>query len=256
MKLRILCLLSALALLLAGCAEPNGAAAPPETPAATPSPLVGPVDEPPWFATYRVVDHYDSCCMLLAENDGGPGAVYSLGAGDLDLDAPILDGDLINVYFEMTLESYPAQFGGLAKVEHTDTERDDRCGLYLQVLEDLWAVDPGLNTGLTQLGVDLSGVTDLSEAEKSAVAWRFGELHGIVPLEATWEELAEEGYIDAEQLTWKENGCLFTLSGSAEDGFEAEKWASGLGAYFFLDCTARQASDRTWTYEVGAEAIS
>lgn len=106
-------------------------------------------------------------------------------------------------------------------------------------------MDPGLNTGLTQLGVDLSGVTDLSEAEKSAVAWRFGELHGIVPLKATWEELAEEGYIDAEQLTWKENGCLFTLSGSAEDGFEAEKWASGLGAYFFLDCTARQASDGT-----------
>ena len=143
----------------------------------------------------------------------------------------------------------------MSRVEHTKTERDDRCGLYLQVLEDLWEVDPGLTTGITQLGVDLSGITDLSGAEKSAVAWRFGEVHGIVPLEGTWEELADWGYIDRENLYW-EDGCLFSLTGSAEDGFEAEKWASGLGAYFFLDCTADRASDGTWSYEVGGEAIS
>ena len=50
--------------------------------------------------------------------------------------------------------------------------------------------------------------------------------------------------------------CLFSLTGSAEDGFDAEKWTSGIGAYMFVDCTVRQNADGTWTYEVGAEAIS
>ena len=42
----------------------------------------------------------------------------------------------------------------------------------------------------------------------------------------------------------------------ALDGFDAEKWTSGIGAYMFVDCTVRQNADGTWTYEVGAEAIS
>lgn len=46
------------------------------------------------------------------------------------------------------------------------------------------------------------------------------------------------------------------VTGSAEDGFGAQKWASGTGAYFFSECTARMAPDGSWTYEVGAEAIA
>ena len=38
--------------------------------------------------------------------------------------------------------------------------------------------------------------------------------------------------------------------------FDAEKWRSGLGAYFFLDCTASMEQDGTWTYTVGGEAIA
>ena len=144
---------------------------------------------------------------------------------------------------------------------------DDRCGLYLQVLSDLWEVDTALNTGLEELGVDLSGLTDLAESEKSALAWVFGNAHGLMPITGTLEEIWEagyltpmteptEGYEDSVALYRWENGCLFSLSGSAEEGFEAQKWASGLGAYFFTDCTARQNADGTWTYEVGAEAIA
>lgn len=240
--------------LLSACGHAAGVAASPAPTSPTPA-LTGPLDGPPWFSTFRVVDHYEGGSLLLAENGGGAGAVYSLGAGNLEQDAPVEDGQLINVYFDCILESYPAQFGGVSKVERTKTETDDRCGLYLQVLEDLWAVDPGLNDGVTELGVDLSGLTDLSGAEKSAVAWRFGELHGIVPLEASYDELVEEGYIDGEAPYW-EDGCLFTLSGSAEEGFDAQKWRSGLGAYFFTGCTARRSGDGSWTYRIGAEAIS
>lgn len=194
--------------------------------------------------------------LVLAANDGSAGEVYTLSTEGLSLDRPVENGELINVYYEIVLETYPAQFGGVTAVEHTRTERDDRCGLYLQVLEDLWEVDPGLNTELEELGVDFSGLTDLTESEKAALAWVFGNAHGLIPITGTWDELVEQGYIDGENLVWNGSGCLFSLTGSAEEGFTAEKWASGLGIYIFSNCTAQQNADGTWSYTVGAEAIS
>lgn len=217
--------------LLAGCAAPGAGFSAP-TPEPTESPetaATGPVDSAPWFATF------------------------------------------------------PAQFGNVSAVEHTRTERDDRCGLYLQVLEDLWAVDEGLNGDITKLGVDLSSVTDLSGSEKSAVAWAFGNAHGLTPVEGTWDELKEQGYFTAQPLEgdgapegaafyhW-EDGALFSIRTNEDaawslpdiaegsppvlTAFNAQKWRSGLGAYFFQNCTAVQADDGTWTYTVGSEAIS
>ena len=114
--------------------------------------------------------------------------------------------------------------------------------------------------------MDLSGLTDLTGSEKSALAGVW-ERPRLMPITGTLEEIWEagyltpmtgpaEGYEDSVALYRWENGCLFSLSGSAEEGFEAQKWASGLGAYFFTDCTARQNADGTWTYEVGVEAIA
>ena len=276
MKKAVLAL--ALALLLAGCAAPAGEVLTPptlapgetETPAASGDPDAlagGIVDEPPWFATFRVVAGAESGNLVLARDGDTADQVYTLNTKDLPLDRPVENGELINVYFETVLETFPAQFGGVTAVEHTLTDRDDRCGLYLRVLEDLWAADPGLNTDLEELGVDFSGLTDLSESEKSALAWVFGNAHGLTPVTGTLEELWEagcltpmtepaEGYEDSVALYCWENGCLFSLSGSAEEGFTARKWASGLGAYVFSDCTAQQNADGTWSYTVGAEAIA
>ena len=213
-----------------------------------------------------IVDGAEDGSLLLAETDGSAGAVFRVGAGvetvsvTVDGNAAswqdLRDGMRIRVTFDGSImETYPAQPSGVTAIAGETASIDDRCGLYLQVLEDLWTADPGLNDGITELGVDLSGLTDLSGAEKSAVAWRFGELHGIVPLEASYDELVEEGYIDGKELYW-EDGCLFTLSGSAEAGFDAQKWRSGLGAYFFTGCTARRSGNGSWTYRIGAEAIS
>ena len=276
MKKAVLAL--ALALLLAGCAAPAGEVLTPptlapgetETPAASGDPDAlagGIVDEPPWFATFRVVAGAESGNLVLARDGDTADQVYTLNTKDLPLDRPVENGELINVYFETVLETFPAQFGGVTAVEHTLTDRDDRCGLYLRVLEDLWAADPGLNTDLEELGVDFSGLTDLSESEKSALAWVFGNAHGLTPVTGTLEELWEagcltpmtepaEGYEDSVALYCWENGCLFSLSGSAEEGFTARKWASGLGAYVFSDCTASRNADGTWSYTVGAEAIA
>jgi hypothetical protein len=37
--------------------------------------------------------------------------------------------------------------------------------------------------------------------------------------------------------------------------FNAEKWRSGNGAYFFNDCKAKKVND-VWEYKIGSEAIS
>lgn len=261
----------ALALLLAGCsAAPAGETLTPPTlaPADSTAPeSIGLVDQPPWFATFRVVAGAETGDLVLAANGGSAGEVYTLSTEGLTLDRPVENGELINVYYETVMETYPAQFGGVTAVEHTRTDRDDRCGLYLQVLADLWEVDPGLNTDLEELGVDFSGLTDLTESEKSALAWVFGSAHGLMPVTGTLEELWEAGYLtpmaepaegqeDSVSLYRWENGCLFSLTGSAEEGFDAEKWTSGIGAYMFVDCTAVQNADGAWSYEVGAEAIA
>lgn len=235
--------------LLAGCAA--GAE---EPPAPAPTETAARLEA-------RIADGAETGELLLA---GADGQLYALSAGDtpVTLDggaagrAELRDGMLVTVcHSGLIQETYPARFDSVSALEARSAGTDDRCGLYLQVLEDLWNVDSGLNDGVTQLGMDLSGVTDLTESEKAAVVWRFGQARGLVPVTGTFEELAEAGYLDRERLVW-ENGILFTLSGSASEGFQAEKWRSGTGAYFFTDCTARAGDGGGWTYRVGAEAIS
>lgn len=252
----LLTLLLALA-LLAGCG--GGTAGTADTP--------GPVDTPePEGAvmTARLVGD-----GLLAEGEDGPyggAAILTFSVGEdtaVTVDGQpaqaedLKPGMLLTVTWNgMVAESYPGQLGPVYAVSADSGDTDDRCGLYLRVLEDLWETDPALNTDLEELALDLSGLTDLSESEKDALVWQFGNAHGLMPVTATWGELVEEGHIDGDALAWNGRGCLFTLTGSAEEGFSAEKWASGLGAYFFNDCTAQKAADGTWTYEVGAQAIA
>ncbi len=163
----------------------------------------------------------------------------------------------------MIQESWPAGFGGATGVRFSTEGFDDRCGLYLDVLEDLWDKDAGLNSdGPACIGVDLSG-TGLTESEQSAVAWLFACRHDGQAVEGTWEELAEQGYLTGEPLEgggtfWQwEDGVLFSITEKGPGRFDAQKWRSALGAYFFSDCTASQSADGHWNgYTIGSEAIS
>ena len=140
--------------------------------------------------------------------------------------------------------------------------RTDVCELYLEVLEDLWNVDPGLNDGISQIGIDLSELSHLTELEKETVMHEFASKHNLPFIAGTWEELCEQGYIDKDNLYW-EDGLFFSIK-TNEDGdsdpehtaFDAQKWRSGLGAYFFGQCTAQKNADGKWSYTVGQEAIS
>ena len=294
-----------LCLLLTACAP---AAETPESPARTEGPAapadpagVPPSlaeDEEPTVLTCRVVDGAEDGNLLLAELDeglyGGTG-VYRLNVKDvpvtLDGEAAepsvLEDGMAVDVAFNgHVLESFPAQLGEVYSVSAWSRGRGrngggtmfDLCGLYLQVLDDLWQKDPALNEDVSQIALDLSQAPgELTEGEKLALVHRFGELHGVEAFAATFEELKEQGYLTSEPLgdgapegaafvRW-EDGCLFSITPSEDhEGesyslptlfFNAEKWRSSLGAYGFYDCSAGWGQVSTWNgYQIGSEMIS
>lgn len=227
-----------------------------------------------------LVDGAEDGELLLARTDGGDSDVYRVSAKELPVTvdgraakwSELTDGMELDVtHSGDVLESFPAQLDVTAIDAKTPIAGGytDLCGFYLQVLEDLWTVDSGLNSDgeMRCIGVDLSDAPGgLSDAEKSAVAWRFAEKHEKQLVTGTYQELAEQGYIDGEHLQW-EDGCLFAISRSPGHEtercsrpalrFDAQKWRSGTGAYFFSDCTALWPESGSWsTYRIGAQAIS
>ena len=193
MKLWKRVLILALCLCLTACAP---AAETPESPARTEGPAapadpagVPPSlaeDEEPTVLTCRVVDGAEDGNLLLAELDeglyGGTG-VYRLNVKDvpvtLDGEAAepsvLEDGMAVDVAFNgHVLESFPAQLGEVYSVSAWSRGRGrngggtmfDLCGLYLQVLDDLWKKDPALNGDVSQIALDLSQAPgELTEGE-------------------------------------------------------------------------------------------
>ena len=251
-------------------------------------------DEVPSQFTCRIVDIAENGSLLLAELDGGPyggNGVFRLSNPDtaqISLDGqPIYasglqDGMTVNiVYNGFIQETFPAQLPEVYKIQAKTAGGAcfDLCGLYLQVLDDLWEKDKGLNEDIAIAGLDLSRAPgELAESEKAALAWRFGELHGVEVVTGTFEELREQGYFTAESLGeeapegaaflhW-EDGCFFKIEPNEDHEdevystwsvlfFNAEKWRSSLGAYTFYDCSAMWPQGGTWTgYQIGSEMIS
>ena len=238
----------------------------------------------PYTITCRIITGAESGNLLLAEHGDAGSGVYTLSTSVLPdgtlPDQPLQDGQLIRVYYGAFAESWPMQFGGVTAIEIVDGGMDDRCALYLRVLEDLWEKDSGLNGGVEVIGVDLSQ-TSLSPSEQSAVAWAFAGNHEANLAEGSLEDLTEQGYITATPLSstgsgadlndpkyyfyaW-ENGCHFSITEQPMEGtysltpvtFEAQKWRSSLGAYFFSNCTAVQSALGKWSdYTIGSEMIS
>lgn len=180
-------------------------------------------------------------------------------------------------------------FSGVTALDFSTEDFDDTGRLYLDVLEDLWEADSGLNENITELGVDLSA-TSLSGSEREAVAYAFGAAHDLMAMETTYDDLAANGYLTPVSIStpagengespafyqW-EDGCLFSITerdepvifndasmgpmatGGTHEGirFDAQKWRGPLAAYFFYNCTAARATGGAWgTYTPEAEMIS
>ena len=223
--------------------------------------------------TLRIVDGAGTGAFTLAGEEAS--AVYTAGAAELTvyLDGkPATPADLENGMtmtvepgYEL-LETWPAQFAG-ATVYAASAEKDgygDLCGLYLTVLEDLWADDAALNEDITYLSVDLADAPgSLTAGERAAVAWLFAGRHDAQPLTFGFEELKENGFVNEAELYWPD-GVLFSIR-ATENGkqsarkiaFDAEKWRSGTGAIFFNDCTSKRSRGAAWdSYKPGGYAIA
>lgn len=247
----------------------------------------------------RIVDGAATGQLVLAgerESD-----VYTLDMKDIKVfldgkkaDASALeDGMMAEIVHSGWIQTtYPGQFSDVyeVRVYSLGSEKNpggsyyDVCGLYLQVLEDLWNADPGLNSEIQYISVDLTDAPgNLTDGEKAAIAWIFGGKHGVQALTLSSEELKEQGYFTEIVYTgtglpmssddnrpkaylW-EDGVLFTIiDNMGQDAvsyslpvikFNAWKWRTPLGAYWFSNCSAVWPQMGVWSsYNIEHEMIS
>lgn len=296
---RSFCALTLLAaLVLSACAVQT--AIPAATGAVTPAPITDTDDAASGASDAHsrgvlralIVDGAETGRLLLA-GEGDVAGVYLLDVSGVSVtldgaaaDASVLeDGMRVEIAYRGDLPlTMPAPLDGAETVrawsrgtaENPGGTTYDLCGLYLQVLSDLWDEDTGLNGGAKYVSVDLSAAPgELSDAAKFAVAWSFAQSHGVEALTLRYDELVEQGYLtDAtpEGVSWQayqwDDGVLFSITADAGEHegevyslpavfFNAEKWRSPLGAYYFCHCSAFWPEMGTWSeYRVGSEAIS
>ena len=205
--------------------------------------------------TARLVDISGDLLLLAGKDDG----VYRCAKPE---DAPddLTPGMTVDVTYGGYIKAiYPSEPDNVQKITVRENETDGRCALYLSVLQKLFDTDETLQSDTEYVSVDLTE-TPLTKGEIQAIAWRFGELTERRPLTFTYKELQDEGYLETDELLW-ENGCLFKITEKSDENgtltFDAEKWRAGDGAAYFLDCTAKQKEDGTYTdFEVGAFAAA
>ena len=251
------------------------------------------------ITSLRIVDGAETGQLVLAgerESD-----VYTLDMKDIKVfldgkkaDVSALeDGMMAEIVHSGWIQTtYPGTFSDVyeVRVYSLGSEKNpggsyyDVCGLYLQVLEDLWNADPGLNSEIQYISVDLTDAPgNLTDGEKAAIAWIFGGKHGVQALTLSSQELQEQGYFTEIVYTgtglpmstddnrpkaylW-ENGVLFTIIDNMDQDavsyslpvikFNAWKWRTPLGAYWFSNCSAVWPQMGTWgTYNIEYEMIS
>jgi len=247
----------------------------------------------------RIVDGVETGQLVLAGERASD--VYTLDMKDIKVfldgkksDASVLeDGMMAEILHNGWIQTtYPGTFSDVyeVRVYSLGSEKNpggsyyDLCGLYLEVLEDLWNKDAGLNEEIQYISVDLTDAPgNLTDGEKAAIAWIFGGKHGVQALTLTSEELKEQGYYTEIVYTgtglpmssddnrpkaymW-EDGVLFTIiDNMGQDAatyslpvikFDAWKWRTPLGAYFFSNCSAVWPQMGTWSdYNIEHEMIS
>lgn len=220
------------------------------------------------YYTGKIADKKDSMLTVCGVgSNAAPGEVYRISLDGLKIlgeDGNVLDnaslraGMLVEIEYDGTiLESYPASFGNPVTIKVIGFE-DDIVGLYLNVINDLYSIDPGLNSDISVIALDLSKASNLNEAEKSVISWRAMEIYGLDIYTGTYDELCEQGLIDKERMYFKDGILISIEDTKISDNkfkFNAKKWRGGDGAYFFNDCIAEK-NNESWSYTVGSEMIS
>lgn len=216
--------------------------------------------------TGKIIAIQDSS-LLVASDEVGAQQLTSVGIGEAGITA--LDGSKVSaneleagmiikiVYDGSIAETYPAQIK--AETIEVQSLGEDLVTLYTNVIREIYKTDDGLNSGIEMIAFDLSGVNNITESEKAALMYQIGGEYGYMTISGTFDELASEGYINKEQLSF-DKGVLITITQNNSDNadsftFSTKKWRGGDGAVFFDNCKAEKKNGN-WQYTLGGFAIS
>lgn len=171
-------------------------------------------------------------------------------------------GDMVEIGFNgVVLDIYPEIIANPDYVIST-VKGEDFVGLYYKILLDLFEVDPALNSDINLIALNLSEEENLTDSEKKALLYLLWNQTQIETRMATYDDLIAENLISIEKGTGfakMENGIWVDMKSTKAEKdmftFSVQKWRSSLGAYGFVDCTAKK-EDGKWSYIVGGEMMS
>ena len=201
--------------------------------------------------------------MLLIADTEDKSGLYQISTkkflGDI---SKITTGDIVEIGFDGTiLEIYPSIIANVDYIIFLKNG-EDFVGLYYDILMQLYETDLELNSGIDFIALDLTKDNNLLDSEKTALLHLLWSKTQKQTNLATYEELLSENFITVDEnsnYAQFKTGILFKLETSELEQekftFNAEKWRSSLGAYFFTNCEARKENG-TWVYEIGTEMIS
>lgn len=232
---------------------------------------------PPLLLACRVVDSDDEEALLATLPQEGDmyAGVFRLTAGEVSerfWGAPVRDDDgrvryspaafadiadgmlLYVVCGDVDQSEFPGAFVGMRSAEIVDEQGNgpvsvriesgrwfDLCGLYLRVLDDLWVAEPQPEYPAA-VAVDLSAAPGgLTEQERAALVWRFGQLHGVEAVDAgQWDRPEPPAFtftVSAPAGNRMERGDTLYFSAAREGTAPAS-----LG-----DCAAHWSEGGSWT---------
>lgn len=167
-------------------------------------------------------------------------------------------GDFVKItYNGVILESYPAQIGASSVQVIGHNKLIDG---YLSLIDDIYNEDKGLNDEIDMIALDTTAWSGLTEIEKEIIFSSMKEAYGLDIIEATYDELKQQGLIDEDQLYFPK-GIHIVISdfnyNKEKDTITCaiKKWRSGLGAIGSDEVTA-EYKDGKWKISKGNMWIS
>lgn len=246
---RMICLIAVLGLAssLCACAQNAGEASPLPAAAAVYTGVVI-AAEPAQLVVAGALGRADSADLFILSTEG---LVTDAANG-------FAPGDLVEIGYSGSInETYPSTFADPVYLRAAG-KSGSPLSMYLELLRALYEDDAGLNDNITYLAFDLDNCVNLTPAERAAAAWLIAGEYGLEPLTGSFGELAEQGYVNKDDLYFPDGVILKITDTEAQNGsftFSASKWRGGDGAVGMDDCIAKE-NNGLWTYEKGAMWIS
>ena len=215
--------------------------------------------------TYKIIQ-YDSGSLLLCkmtEEDAG-GQLYTLSLDGCNImnetgnEFPrdnLKNGMLVALASGTITEIYPSELIGVYSITVYKQE-NDVVGFYFDMITRIFAENGNINTGIDMISLDLTGVSNLTESEKSALEYLVSCEYPLEIRRNTIDELKEEGLITKNYF---EKGIVIIIKGQATSDdsilFSISKYRGGLSGYGYDNWTAN-ISGNTWEEETGETFVA